>query len=70
MVHIFIGKFSCEKIESQYKAIRELLFKAEKYRYEISVIKKDFAYISIKQKKIKEGNIISWMKACEINYDR
>ena len=59
VVHIFMGKFSSEEIESQYNLIKMLLAEPEKYRDAINAIKKDIAYMPIElKKKLEEENII------------
>ena len=58
-----MGKFSSEEIETQYNLIKMLLAEPEKYRDAIDAIKKDIAYMPIElKKKLKEENIIFWMK--------
>ena len=58
-----MGKFSSEEIESQYNLIKMLLAEPEKYRDAINAIRKDLAYMPVElKKKLKEENIILWMK--------
>ena len=62
---IFMGAFSSQEIESQYNLIKLLLAEPKKYKDAINAIKKDIAYMPIElRKKLKEENIILWMK-CE-----
>jgi len=57
--YYFMGKFSSQEIESQYKLIKMLLAEPEKYRDAINAIKKDIAYMPIElKKKFEEENII------------
>ena len=58
-----MGKFSSQEIESQYNLIKMLLAEPEKYSDAINAIKKDIEYMPIElKKKLKEENIILWMK--------
>ena len=59
-----MGKFSSQEIESQYNLIKKLLEEPEKYKEAIIAIKKDIAFIPVEFKnKLKEENIILWMKS-------
>ena len=52
-------KFSSKEIQIQYKLIKKLLAKPEKYRNAINAIKKDIAYMPIElKKKLDDENII------------
>ncbi len=56
-------KFSSQEIEVQYNLIKMLLAEPEKYKDAIDAIKKDIAYMPIEiKKKLKEENIILWIK--------